>query len=108
MTKQLYIGEKDQADLWEDIAEWVEEKIPPPPLNLSCECDVGTCHDEEYTDTECKRVATTYLYYIKGTQVCYTYVCMECCEANMNEDYSDDDYPTTKGGYAVVPTRCIN
>ncbi|KKN41473.1 hypothetical protein LCGC14_0722870 [marine sediment metagenome] len=104
---RFYIGKKDQADMDGTLEEWIDDKIPNPPEGTKCECDRGTCHDLEETDTECFRLATSYLYKIDGEHVCYTYVCFDCGETGCDDEYlADREYPVTGGGYAVTPRHC--
>ena len=96
----------EYGDNDEDLLEWLDKKIPPVPEGLRCEAD--DCHgQEELDDLEAPRpLATSYSYRIEDGHVCYSYIC-DTCQDYCAEDYlSDNDYPTTSGGYAVAPQHC--
>lgn len=109
MTTRLYIGKRELSDLGDDVEAWLVDKIPPPPPGTMCEDDR---HDEdcyerdEGLEESLRALATTYLYRIEDGHVCYTYVCDECGERADPEYLADQEYPTTKDGYAVTPRHC--
>lgn len=106
MTKRFYIGKKAQEE-FDDLEEWIAARIPlPPPEGTRCEDDQHETEEFDVDDESIRPSATTYLYRIEDGHVCYTYVCKECGERADEGYLGDHDYPTTQGGYAVVPKHC--
>lgn len=106
---RLYIPkDSDLGDLDSDLGAWIADKIPPVPKGLRCEAP--NCVSQEYevegADEDVRPLATSYSYRIEGDHVCYAYICDDCQESCDPDYLFDNDYPTTSGGYAVVPTRC--
>ncbi len=95
---RLYIPVDPDSEYFdEDLGEWLASKIPPVPKGQVCEanrCAIA------------RTPATSYSYRIEGDHVCYAYICDDCQERCDPDYLVDNDYPTTSGGYAVVPTHC--
>lgn len=97
MSTRLYIGKRELSDLGGDVE-------PPPPPGTMCEDDD---HYVRIDEVDAPPVpATTYIYRIEDGHVYYTYVCAECGERADPDYLADQEYPTTKDGYAVAPRHC--
>ena len=88
----------------EDLLEWLDERIPPVPEGLRCEAD--DCYGLEKIDEVFRPLATSYSYKIKDGHVCYSYICDTCGEVCSETYLSDNESPSTEGGYAVTPQHC--
>ena len=110
MTKRFYIGKKE--DYFEDLEEWISDKIGSPPPETWCECKPDL-YDEANAEVKlehgCEGKADTYMYHIEGEHICYTWLCTPCMESQVSETYLGDyegDIPVTAGGYAAAPRHC--